>query len=44
LALKSIEAGIKDVRPLAGGFIGWKRLGYPVEAFGVSAEVTAREG
>jgi len=27
------KAGILKVRPLAGGFFGWKELGYPLDEF-----------
>jgi rhodanese-related sulfurtransferase len=31
VALQLKRAGIKKVRPLAGGFEGWQRLGLPLE-------------
>jgi len=31
VAQKLQKLGIKHVRPLQGGFQGWKELGYPLE-------------
>jgi 3-mercaptopyruvate sulfurtransferase SseA len=32
VALQLKRAGIRKVRPLAGGFEAWRKLGLPVEA------------
>ena len=32
MALQLKRAGIRRVRPLAGGFEAWRQLGFPVEA------------
>jgi len=32
VALRLRQQGIIPVRPLAGGFMAWRELGYPVEA------------
>jgi 3-mercaptopyruvate sulfurtransferase SseA len=31
VALQLKKAGIRKVRPLAGGFEAWRRLGFPIE-------------
>jgi hypothetical protein len=37
--------GIQRVRPLAGGFYGWRDLGYPLTALGLTpAQGGGRDG
>jgi 3-mercaptopyruvate sulfurtransferase SseA len=38
VALQLKKAGIRKVRPLAGGFEAWRHLGFPIEP--VHADVT----
>jgi hypothetical protein len=35
LAQRLIDARVREAIPLAGGFKGWKALGYPVEPIGL---------
>jgi rhodanese-related sulfurtransferase len=35
------DRGYKKVRPLLGGFDGWKEAGYPVEFLTISAKRTS---
>jgi 3-mercaptopyruvate sulfurtransferase SseA len=36
VALQLKKAGIRNVRPLAGGFEAWRSLGFPIEPAGAN--------
>jgi 3-mercaptopyruvate sulfurtransferase SseA len=38
VALQLKRAGVKKVRPLAGGFEGWRKLGLPLEPLTAESE------
>jgi 3-mercaptopyruvate sulfurtransferase SseA len=38
VALLLRRRGIKDIRPLAGGLDGWRRMGYPLDEGQTPAE------
>jgi 3-mercaptopyruvate sulfurtransferase SseA len=44
VALQLRRAGIKKVRPLAGGFEGWRKLGLPLEPLAADSEETLLAG
>jgi 3-mercaptopyruvate sulfurtransferase SseA len=41
VALQLKKAGVRKVRPLAGGFEAWRKLNLPVEAYPLRAEAEA---
>ena len=44
MALQLRKKGIKRVRPLAGGYTGWRDKGYPLVPFYSHAEAAAASG